>query len=425
MKIEIEDVNAVKKSMTVEVDADEVDRETRKVVQDYARKARIPGFRPGKAPQSLIRSKFGSEIDDDVKEGVVRRSFHEAIHEKGFKPLGEPNVEEVTYEEGQPLRFKTTFEILPEFEVKNYKEIEVRKPGTTVTDEDVTKALEELRESRASLVVEEGRESVTGDFLVMDVEGTPEEGETFNREQMLIEVGATDNLPAFNEKLLGVTAGQELEFPVEYPKEYGAKELAGKMVRYRVEVQEVKRRVLPDLDDEFAKDLGEFDDLAALKANIEEKIRESKEGEAKAKVRQSILDKALIENPVVLPDVLVEAEIRHRMEDLVRELMMRGMEPEKMELDWADLRKRQEEPARKGVHARLLLDKVALAESLEVTDEELDDRIRRDAKAIGESYEKAKKNLRERGGLEVVRSQLLREKSLDLMTSVANIQEEE
>jgi trigger factor len=242
---------------------------------------------------------------------------------------------------------------------------------------------------------------------------------------MMIEVGSTDNMPGFNEKLEGAEAGQELEFSIDFPKEHPVEAQAGKAVQYKIKVHEVKRRELPELDDEFAKDLGEFDDLEALESRIREDLEARKKRESEMAVRQGVLDKLLLENPIVLPEVLVEDEIRQRLEEMVRRMMMQGMDPEQMNLDWQDLRKRQDEPARKAVHARLLLDSLAESENIVVEKDEMEERLKRDAEAMGENYEKFRAQLERRGGLEVLKNQMIREKSLDLMTSLANIQDEE
>jgi trigger factor len=376
MKIEVTDHTPVKKEMTVEVEADVVSAETEKVLRAYARKAKIPGFRPGKAPLSVVRGRFAGEVQEEVRDRLVSRSFHEATHEKGLEPLGEPVLEEVSLEEDQPLRFKTRFEVMPQIELKNHKGVEVRRPSAEVTDQDIQKALEELRESQAKLIAEEGREAATGDVLIADVKGVPEQGETLERERMFIEVGATDNLPSFNENVEGAKAGDRLEFSVEYPKEYPTEQLAGQTVSYELQVHEVKRRETPALDDEFAKDLGEFGSLDELRDRIRSDLSARKQADAERTVRQSVLDKVLLENPTVLPDGLVEGEIRYRLEELVRRLMMQGMDPEKVQLDWKELRDQQEEPARKAVHARLVLDEVVRAEGVEVTDQDVEERLR-------------------------------------------------
>jgi trigger factor len=425
MKIELTDQSPVKKSLTVELDEEMVAKETESVLKSYAAKAQIPGFRPGKAPKSVIQSRFAKEIKEDVRERLVSRSFHEAAKEHDLKPLGNPSLEEISDDPGSPLRYKTSFEVLPEIDLKGHEGIDVRRPSVVVSDADVDKTLDELRESQAKLVTEEGRKAITGDVLVADVEGRPEEGEAFNREAMMIEVGSTDNMPGFNEKLEGAEAGQELEFSIDFPKEHPIESQAGKAVAYKIKVHEVKRRVLPELDDEFAKDLGEFDDLDALKSRIREDLEARKKRDSEMAVRQGVLDKLLLENPIVLPEILVEEEIRQRLEEMVRRMMMQGMDPEQMNLDWKDLRQKQDEPARKSVHARLLLDALAEMEKLEITKDEIDDRLKRDAEAMGENHDKFRAQLEKRGGLEVLKNQMIREKSLDLVTSLANIQDEE
>lgn len=427
MKVEVEDISAVKKSMSVEVGPDEVAKEVDAVVRGYARQAKLPGFRPGKAPLSLIRKKFGDEIRSEVRDRVMSRTFRAAAAERGLRPLGDPVVDEVdeTAAEDGPFRFKTTFEVLPKIELADYRGIEVRRPPADVPDADVDKALEDLRGSRATLEAVEGRKARTGDWLVADMHGAPEGAEPFDRERMTLELGSTDNLPEFNDRLEGAAPGDELEFDVAYPEEYGAEELAGKTVRFRVKVHEVKQRRLPELDDEFAKDLGDFDDLAALRARIREDLERRKKAEAEGRVRQSLLDKLLLDNPVALPESLVDDEVRFRLEEIVRRMMMQGMDPQKTELDWKQLREQQEEGSRKAVHARLLLDAVAEREKLAVDDAEVEARIRHDAARMGETYENVRATLERQGGAQVIRNQLVREKALDLLTAVANIHGEE
>ena len=312
----------------------------------------------------------------------------------------------------------------PQFELTGYRGVEVRQPPTEVTDAEVDATLEEIRKSRAKLVAEEGRVADKGDVVLLDVAGKPADGdaEPFAHEGVMIELGDPKNLPAFDEHLQGVTAGDERSFDVDYPEDYQGKEMAGKSVHYTLQVKEVKRKELPELDDELAKDMGDFDDLAGLRAQIESDMRQHKEREATYTLRQAVLDKVLVVNPVVLPDSLVESQIRHRLEQAVGRLIQQGVDPRKMDLDWEELRKAQEEPARKSVHARLVLDAVARVEELEVSDAELESQIRQDAASTGESYAQLRKKIEEHSGVEVVRNQLLREKSLDLLVSIANIQ---
>lgn len=422
MKIDLTNLSPVKKRMSVEIPPEAVEREAKSLLRDYRKKARIPGFRRGKAPAAVVRARFSKEMEDDLRERVVSASFLRAAKEQGLRPLGDPALEDVTHEEGEPLTFQTTFEVLPEIELQGYREIEVTRRSQEVSDEDLERTLEELRQSRVKLVVEAGRQAVEGDVVIVDVEGVPAEGEPFQRDRMPIEVGAKSNLPEFNDQLVGVQSGAELDFPVEYPTDYRAPDLAGKRVGYHLTVHEVKRPELPELDDEFARDLGDFDDLVALRAKLRKDLEARRVHEADLAVRQSVLDKVLIANPVVLPEVLVESELRRRLQDVVRNMIVEGLDPEKVEVDWVELRKRQLEPSRKAVHARLVLDALAEAEDIRVEDKEVEERIVRDAKRLGQSPAKLRADLKQHSGMQALTAQLVREKSLDYLNSVANIQ---
>jgi trigger factor len=261
--------------------------------------------------------------------------------------------------------------------------------------------------------------------VVADLTETPEGGEPKTRERVVLEVGAAENPEAFNRGLAGAKSGGRLEFDVAYPQEHRAPELAGRSVRVSVLVHEVRRKEIPPLNDDLAKEVGDFETLSALRARVARDLTERKGAAAHAATRQSILDKILLANPVVLPDVLVEEEIQHRLEDMVREMMFHGMDPRTMELDWKQLRDRQDEPARKMVHARLVLDAIAVAEGVVAGREEVTARIKKEAERIGENYDSLRARLEKGGGVQALATQMVREKSLDLVTSLANIQNAE
>jgi trigger factor len=422
MKIELTDLSPVKKSLAVEVDVEEVSKETAAVLRRYTSQVRLPGFRQGKAPVEMVRKRFAKEIDDDVRERLISRLWREATSEKGLVPLGEPVLDDLKHEHGMPFQFKTTFEVLPKFEVKDYKGVEATRPPFNVDDAEIDEALESIRQSRARYVADETHHAENGDVIIADLEEQPEGGELTKREKLLLEVGAPGNPEPFNLRLLGARTGAALAFEVDYPADHPNASLAGKKVSYRLAVHEVKRKETPPLDDELAKGLGEFENLEALKARVRSDLTSRKAAVAHSGVRQAILDKVLVANPVPLPDILVEEEIQHRLEDMVREMMFQGLDPRKAELDWKQLRDRNEEPARKIVHARLILDAVAAAEGVTVSRKDLDLRIRREAERIGEDHDALRLRLSKSGGLQALETQMVREKSLDLITSIANIQ---
>jgi trigger factor len=422
MRIDLSDLSPVKKSLAVEVDSEEVSKETAAVLRRYSSQARLPGFRQGKAPTDLVRKRFAKEIEADVQERLISRLWRAAAQEKGLHPLGDPVLDELEHAEGQPFRFKTTFEVLPQFTVKDYRGVEARRPKATISEQEVAETLESIRQSHAKFAPDPARLAEVGDVLVADVTEHPEGEEPKTRERMVIEVGGQGNPEVFNAKIAGLSAGTSVEFPVDYPADHPSPSLAGKRIGYAIQVHEVRRKEVPPLDDELAKELGDFADLAALEARVREDLQARKEAAAAASARQAVLDKILLANPVALPDILVEEEIRHRLEDMVREMMFHGMDPRGMELDWKQLRDRQEEPARKIVHARLILDSIAAAESIEVDRNELRERIQKEAARIGEDYETLQARLAKGGGVQALETQLVREKSLDLVTSLANIQ---
>ena len=424
MNVDLEDLSTVKKRLSIEVPPEEVEQETAGVVRSFSKKARIPGFRPGKTPASVIQSRFAKEIREEVQDNLIRTCFMTAARERGLNPIADPALEDVKFERGEPLSFKVTFEVLPEFEVRDYREIEVSRPSTQVPPAEVDQSLAELQVARVRHIYEEGREAEEGDIVVVDVQGTPEEGEAFSRERTQVVIGAKENLPEFNEHLVGVKEGDEKEFPVQYPEGYPGKELSGKRVDFRLQVKEVKRRELPDLDDEFAKDLGDFAGMDELRSRVEEDLQARKKHEAENKVREALLDKVLLQNAIVLPEVLTESEIRHRMEEIVRGMMNQGIDPKNSKVDWEQMRKQQEDPARKSVHARLVLDAIAKAEGLEVDRRVVDERLRQEAQRMDETPENLREQLNKGSGMQALKNQLLRESTLDYLSSVANIRDE-
>jgi trigger factor len=425
VRFDLKDLSPVKKRLSVEVDADEVERETEGVLRDYRARAKIPGFRPGKAPMSVIRSRFAKDAEEDVRERIVSRYFLEGARERGLHPLGNPALDEIHHQKGEPLRFQTTFEVLPAIEPRAYSGIEVRRVVRTAADRDVDEVLEDIRQSRARLVSEEGRQAAAGDVLFVDLDGAPDGGEPFRREGAPIEIGAAGNLPGFDAALLGSKAGDEREVTVDVPADYPGRDLAGRRVAFRLVVREVKRKEVPAADDELAREVGDFEDLAGLRRRILSDLESRNRREADKAVRQSLLDKVLLENPVVLPDILVEDEIRRRLEDGLRGLILRGVDVERAGIDWEKLRKSQEEPARKAVHARLMLDAIARAQSITADEGEVDARIAEEARHLGEEPRRLRTELRKDGRHEALRTQLVREKTLDYLTSVAKIQDEE
>jgi trigger factor len=423
MKIELKDLTPVRKQMAVEVDPDVVAREQGAVLRRFVSQVRLPGFRPGKAPASLVRTRFAKEIEEDVRDRLLSRLYREATEEKGLRPLGDPVLEKLTHEEGQPFRFEASFEVLPSFTVQGYREVHARQPKAVVTDEEVREALEDIRRGNSRLVTAD-KAAEAADVLLADVHGTPGRGAVPSRERP--HRGRGGRAPARVRRRppgrhRGSRPRRHGRLPGRPPGP-GAGGEGGPLPdpRPRGEAEEV-----PALDDAFAKDLGDFETLEAPAGPGAEDLEARKVEAAQSAVRQGVLDKVLLENPIPLPEHLVNDELRHRVEDMVRSLVLQGVDVEKMDVDWKEIGARQEEPARKTVHARLVLDAIAQAEGLTVDDGEVDARLGREAERMGEGKAGLRRRLQEGGGLEALKIQMVREKTLDFLTSVANIQVEE
>jgi trigger factor len=285
-------IEGCKHEIEITVPLDELEKETAHVVSDVQKRAKLPGFRPGKAPSSLIRSKFRQEIRQDVVEHVIPKAFRKRADEEKWKVVGSPNVVEVHFNEGEPLRFKAEFEVAPEFEIGDYRGLEAPYVEPQVADEDIDKRLEELRNRKAEFVNEDPRPLQDGDYAVVSLESLQGvEGEGIRSESMSLHIGDPETLPEFSENLRGVSPEESRDIEVTYPDDYGQERLAGKTVKFRVTVNGVRRRELPELNDEFARDLGDYQNLDELREAIRSSIRAEREYAAQQEAKSKLVDK--------------------------------------------------------------------------------------------------------------------------------------
>lgn len=419
------EANTCLRELEIEIPAEVVQRKMESVAREFSRMARIPGFRPGKAPVSLIRRRFAEDIKSEVVQSLVPEYFASAVERASLKPLGQPAIEELIFEEDKPLKFKARFEVLPEIQLGEYKGLEVEEPAIAITDADVDKALAELRERAATYVVIEGRPLEHGDHAVLSVAGTevkPEvKRDAVHAEDILCHVGGEHTLREFTENLLGARVGEERRFEVTYAEDYSDRELAGKTIAYAVEVRGIKQKQLPKLNDEFAKDLAEFATLVELRA----KVRKDMEGEADRRRKQATRDRLvnilLERHDFPVPEALVAHQMNQRLERGVRTLMSQGVDPRGLDVDWAKVRSQQREAAIREVKAGLLLDHVANAEKIEVADVEVERAIAEIAASAGQSTEAVRARLTREGGLGRIESRLRSEKTLDFIYSNARV----
>ncbi|WP_239489947.1 trigger factor [Luteitalea sp. TBR-22] len=430
MKVELTDVSETKKTLTVEVPQDVVESEISRITQRYARAARLPGFRPGKAPIQVVRRKFKDEILHDVAHDLVPRVVGDALRDKGVNPVDTPKVRDLQLEEGKPLTFTAAIETAPFVDPGDLTTLTVTRPEMPVTEDDVDQALSRLRDRLARMEPVEDRAAEPGDTVVMHLarrrltgpqgaEITPEEPE--RHENVSAEIGAAANPPGFDEALVGVTAGQKKTFEVTFPSEYEVEEMAGARVEYDVEVTGLRRRVLPTLDDEFAKDLGEFQTLADLRGRIRQDLEQDADRERTRRMRQQLLEQLAARMTGEVPEGMVAREVDRRVEEFARRLMDQGVDPRQAAINWEEFRAQQQEPAVATVKSVLVLDKLAEREGLEVSEEELDADISGYATRAGRSLAEVKAQLAQQDQLVQIRVGLLREKAVAHALSRATI----
>jgi trigger factor len=410
--------NDCTREIAVEIPAAVVARETEAILQKYQKMARIPGFRKGKVPASIVRQRFAADLRSDVIEALVPKHFREEVEKQGLHPVSQPRVKDLEMNEGQPLRFKASFEVLPEIAVAGYQEVRAEKADTAVSDEEVGKALNNLREQRATFTDIEGSALADGDFAVVSFTGTPqgeENAQPASMDEVLVEIGGANTLPEFTENLRGARAGDERSFDVHYPADFSDERLAGKHFSYRVTVKGMKQKNLPELDDDFAKGIGaEFQTVDALRTYVRERLEHDKRHQAEHEAKDKIVDQLLQQNEFPVPEALVERQIDLRLERGLRALAAQGMSAEQMRrMDLDRLRAGQRDQAVREVRAALILDKIADAEKIEVTDADLDAEIAALARQTQQSEESVRARLTRDGALDRIRGRIRNEKTLE------------
>ena len=421
MKTEFQDVSETQKNITIEIPSDVVDAEIDRVARDYSKQARLPGFRPGKVPSNIIKQRFREQIHHDVMHDLIPRAVEEALQERGIEPVTTPDIKDVSLREGEPLKFTAAIETVPPFDPGDLSTISLRQASSTVTDDAVDRTLERLRERGAKHETIEGRPLADGDTAVLDIDRTDPDGKVDHHDNVSVELGATGNPPGFDQNLVGLSAGEEKTFAVHFPEDYPVADMANTDVTYKVKVKEVRRKVLPVLDDEFAKDVGDFESLAALRARVRSDMEADAEQHAKQQVRSDLL-KALGERVTFeLPSSLVDREIDRRLEEFARRLIEQNVDPRKAGIDWGQFREAQREPARSAVASALVLDELARRENLAVAPEDVDKEVEQFAARSGRTPAAVRAQLEKEGGLARLAAGLRREKAVDFAMSRAKM----
>jgi trigger factor len=416
------------REISVEVDADTVSKAFRGVVKKYQRLARIPGFRVGKVPESVIKSRFAKEVRQEVLDELVSARFRTAIEEQKVNPISQPQLTNLMLVDGQPLQFKAAFEVAPEIDVTGYDAVSVEKPNVELTDAEYKAELDRVLDAHGTVeTIEEDRELVDGDWAEIQFTGqvqdlaqtvgedgaeNSEEVEPITGEDVLIEIGGSNTLPAFTEALRGQKVGQEMQFEVTYPAEFGEPRLAGQTVKYDVTLKALKKKTFPDRDEEFAKQLGNYESWEDFETKLREMAADRKrsnlENQAKDKMLSEMVDKFTF--PV--PESFVQQQIDARLDRGLRALAQQGMTSDDMrKLDFRRLRDAQRDQAVAEVKASLILDRVAEQEGVQVDDEELQREVMMASLQAREPMETVQQRMIEDGSYERMREQMRREKT--------------
>jgi trigger factor len=435
LAVQVADVSQSKKDLRIEVDAAEVKAEFDKAYESLARKVNVPGFRPGHVPRGVVKQRFGKEVKDDVLERLMMHALQHAIVDHRLHIVGQPDIDEITFDEGEPLKFKASIEIVPDFELKPYKGLPGKKQVARVTEKDVDAALERLRENAAEFIPIEDRPSQDGDYVSVNLIGkfVEEPGipdsktedsktEDIKTDDVQIELGAENVQPEFSENLRGVKAGDTRRFGVSYPENFGTKGLAGKSVDFTAEVVAVRKLEMPELDDDFAREYGERDTLEQLREGIKVDLQRSAEFQAEMRLHNELLAQVVSGYDFEVPASLIEEQATHLARDLSYDLMRHGYSPESIRaINWEEQMKGLRERAVIDMRTYIVLARIAQAEGIEATNEEVDQEIARIARERGERYEQLKARLTKEDSLSSIESRLINQKALKVIAESAEV----
>jgi trigger factor len=423
LKVDYIEETPVRKALAFEVEAETVQSEIDRRARELSRKVKLPGFRPGKVPVEVVKKRFRGEILGDAAETIVNKVVFEELDGRGLKPLAPPKVEDVKMDEGQPMTFRAVFETLPLIELPDWKGLRVSARGPNVTEEDVDKEVERLREEAARYdPVEEERETRSGDFVLLDLVWKPLDGGRGGRdENALIEIGNEGNHADMNRGLEGLRLGETRDIDVAWGED-AAPAVAGKTVRYTVTLKAIKRKVVPAADDDFAKDLGEVDSLAELREKLRRTLESAEERRADRETKAALVEALVAKADFEVPEALVERHMTARAESVARGLAYQGIDPRKVGVNWREYRESTREDSVKAARADILLDEIARREGIEALETDVEGEVARLAERAGRSREALRAQMAKEGDLAALATRIREEKTLDLLKANASIE---
>ncbi|MFY9610952.1 MAG: trigger factor [Blastocatellia bacterium] len=443
MNITVTDQEHCKKKLRLEIPGATVRTETDKMAVKLARQVSVPGFRRGKVPSSVVKTRFRKELRDEVLSHLLPHSLGDAIREKELKVIGEPAVDDLKFGDDESIDVTFTVEVAPVFEVSNYKSLPLTQRIFKIRDEDIEFTLKGLRERNAELVPVEDRPSQLGDLVTANLNGevqpraeAPETGTegatlaekelTIKQQDLEIELGGKGVLKEFTDALMGTTPGDVREFEVTYAGDYKPEQYAGRRVSYTAEVTAVRLKELPSANDEFAQGIGEqFKTIEELRADIRGKLEQEGDNRSDAELRSALMEQLIDRNRFEVPDYIVEKQMDSRLNTFVRQLAGQGLDPRSLKINWDDLRESQRDRAEREVRGSFILDRIAEAEKIEVAVAELDQEISQLAERSGVAVDVLRARLTKEGSLDSIREQVRNRKALDLVIDSADTRIEE
>jgi trigger factor len=421
MKVAVENISPVKKKLNIEIAPDSVSKEMDKAISDVAKKAKIPGFRPGKAPKAIVEKHYGEEVRSEVMNRLISDSYLRALQEHSLNPVDVPEIDNVSsLAKGFPLTFTATVEVRPDIVLGVYDGIEVKEKDITVSDEEVTQTVDRLREMYAQLEVVEGRPLEKNDTAIIDFEGhregKPIEGAKAS--DYMLALGTNALIPGFEDQLTGMNRGETREIKVTFPADYNKKDLAGKDATFKVTLKEIKKKVLPELNDEFAKDIGGNKSVDELREGIKKDLEARKRDELASAQREELLSKLVDAHSFDVPPGMVERELQSMARQQATRMARQGRDVKSFDI--ANFREENRSLAENRVRGLLILDAIAEKEKVEVEEQEISSALAMMAKTSGQPVEAIKKYYESLdGGLDNLRSSLIQEKTLGLLLSRA------
>ncbi len=404
-----------KHSLDITVPVEDVEKETERAVAAIQVKVRLPGFRPGKAPLGMVKARFAGDIRQEVLEKLVPKALNAAFEQDHLEVVSQPQISDVHFHSGEPLKFKAEFEVAPTFDLGDYTGIPVTYAEPVVTDADVNTRIDGLRERKAEYVNEEPRALADGDYAMISLESISGVDEPVKQDELMLKLGDEATMKEFTENLRGASPEESREFEVTYPADYDRETLAGRTVRFKATVKAVRRKELPEANDEFAKDLGDYQTLDELKDAIRKSILHEREHAAQDDSKHQLIEKLVEAHPFPVPEVFIDRQIEASLNNQLQQLAAQGVDPRQLKLDWQKIREAQKDRAARDVRASLILDKIADREAIGATQEEVDREVQRYARQQREPVPTVRAKLQKDGSLNRIAGQIRSEKTLSFL----------